>query len=79
MQLHKTNNMEYNVFELLFKAELKRLKLRKKDVAKHLNLTMPTLKGRVEDPNTFKIKEVKLMRELGFDIETMYNIILFRI
>ena len=42
--------MEYNVFELLFKAELKRLKLRKKDVAKHLNLTMPTLKGRVEDP-----------------------------
>ena len=71
--------MEYNVFELLFKAELKRLKLRKKDVAKHLNLTMPTLQGTVEDPNTFKIQEVKLMRELGFDIETMYNVILFRI
>tara|TARA_R100000231_G_scaffold95328_1_gene71503 strand:- start:549 stop:761 length:213 start_codon:yes stop_codon:yes gene_type:complete len=68
--------MDYNLFELFFKAELKRLKLRKKDVAEGLAIQMPTLKTRVEDPDLFKITEIKNLREMGFDTDTMLNLII---
>ncbi len=68
--------MNYELFKLFFKAELKRLGLRKKDVASYLKIQMPTLKTRVENPDIFKIKEIKDLKEMGFCADTMLNLII---
>jgi len=56
------------MFEQKFKAEMKRLKLKRYDVCALLNCTMPTLKSRLKNPNTFTIGEVIKLKKSDFDL-----------
>tara|TARA_R110000772_G_scaffold65396_2_gene145956 strand:- start:61 stop:258 length:198 start_codon:yes stop_codon:yes gene_type:complete len=56
------------MFEQLFKAEMKRLNLKRYDVCKLLSCTMPTLKTRLQNPENFTIGEVILLKETNFDL-----------
>lgn len=51
------------------KQQLKQLKLLKRDVSAHLNMTMPTLKSKLDHTDSLTIGDVKKLRELGFKIE----------
>tara|TARA_R100000149_G_scaffold62268_1_gene32239 strand:- start:130 stop:531 length:402 start_codon:yes stop_codon:yes gene_type:complete len=55
------------IFELHFKRELKRLNLKRFDVCKILDCTMPTLKSRVENPGSITIGEMNKLVNSGFD------------
>ena len=55
------------MFENLFKDELKSLKLKRYDVCKILKCTMPTLKSRIQNPETFTINELNILRDSGFE------------
>ena len=54
------------MFEQHFKGEMKRLKLKRYDVCSLLSCTMPTLKSRLKNPETFTIGEVLLLQENKF-------------
>ena len=54
------------MFEQHFKGEMKRLNLKRYDVCRLLNCTMPTLKSRLKNPKTFTIGEVLLLQENKF-------------
>ncbi len=56
------------MFETHFKAEMKRLKLKRYDVCKLLNCTMPTLKSRLQNPESFTIGEVIILKTSQFDL-----------
>jgi hypothetical protein len=55
------------MFENLFKDELKSLKLKRYDVCEILKCTMPTLKSRIQNPDTFTISELNILRDCGFE------------
>lgn len=56
-------------FEFKFLNLLKQQGKKKKDVAELLQVTQPTLKSRLNNPDTFKIGEINLIREkLKIDI-----------
>jgi hypothetical protein len=57
------------MFENNFKAEMKRLNLKRYDVCKLLNCTMPTLKSRLQNPKTFTIKEVQILQGAEFNLQ----------
>lgn len=59
------------MFETKFKIEMKRLNLKRYDVCDLLNCTMPTLKSRLQDPKTFTIKEVIILKKSGFDLSSI--------
>ena len=56
------------MFEQLFKAEMKRLNLKRYDVCKLLSCTMPTLKTRLQNPENFTIGEVILLKKTNFNL-----------
>ena len=68
--------MIINVQEI-FKHELKRLGLNKKDVAEKLEMTMPTLNSRIEKPETLTVKDLNKLKELEFNLKTIYLIGIF--
>tara|TARA_B110000444_G_scaffold249126_1_gene273854 strand:- start:324 stop:542 length:219 start_codon:yes stop_codon:yes gene_type:complete len=61
------------MFEQYFKGEMKRLKLKRYEVCGLLNCTMPTLKSRLKNPETFTIGEVLLLQRNRFFILFCYG------
>ena len=57
------------MFEQLFKAEMKRLNLRRYEVCKILDCTMPTLKSRLQNPKNFTIGEIIILQENDFKLK----------
>ena len=60
-----------NEFEIEFIDDLRRLSLLKKDVAEKLEITMPTLNSKIQNPETFTVKDLKNLKELEFKLETL--------
>ena len=60
-----------NEFEIEFIDDLRRLSLLKKDVAEKLEITMPTLNSKIQNPETFTVKDLKNLKELEFKLETI--------
>jgi hypothetical protein len=56
------------MFESHFKAEMKRLNLKRYDVCELLQCTMPTLKSRLQNPESFTIGEVIILKTADFDL-----------
>lgn len=59
-------------FEIEFISDLRRLGLNKKDVAQKLEMTMPTLNSRIEKPETLTVKDLNNLKELEFNLKTIY-------
>jgi hypothetical protein len=59
-------------FEIEFISDLRRLGLNKKDVAQKLEMTMPTLNSRIEKPWTLTVKDLYNLKELEFNLKTIY-------
>ena len=59
---------EKTMFETHFKAELKRLNLKRYDVCKLLNCTMPTLKSRLQNPESFTVGELLILENVNFNL-----------
>ena len=60
-----------NEFEIEYIDDLRRLSLLKKDVAEKLEITMPTLNSKIQNPETFTVKDLKNLKELEFKLETI--------
>lgn len=56
------------MFETHFKAELKRLNLKRYDVCKLLKCTMPTLKSRLQNPESFTVGELLILENVNFNL-----------
>lgn len=56
------------MFETHFKAELKRLNLKRYDVCELLNCTMPTLKSRLQNPESFTVGEIIILQNSDFNL-----------
>lgn len=56
------------MFETHFQGEMKRLNLKRYDVCDLLNCTMPTLKSRLKNPDTFTIGEIIILKKAEFDL-----------
>jgi len=56
------------MFETHFKAELKRLNLKRYDVCELLGCTMPTLKSRLKNSDTFTVGEIITLHNSDFDL-----------
>jgi hypothetical protein len=56
------------MFETQFKAEMKRLNLKRYDVCELLQCTMPTLKSRLQNPESFTIGEVIILQSADFNL-----------
>ena len=56
------------MFETQFKAEMKRLNLKRYDVCELLKCTMPTLKSRLQNPESFTIGEVIILQSADFNL-----------
>ena len=65
MPLIKT---EKTMFETHFKAELKRLNLKRYDVCELINCTMPTLKSRLQNPESFTVGEIIILQNSDFNL-----------
>jgi hypothetical protein len=65
--LRQTNKIKI-MFEQQFKEQMKRLHLKRYDVCAILRCTMPTLKSRLQNPQTFTIGEVHLLQSNSFDM-----------
>lgn len=59
------------IFELHFRKELKRLKLKRYQICGILGCTMPTLKNRVENPGRFTVDEIKKLENHGFNVSRL--------
>ena len=59
------------IFELHFRKELKRLKLKRYHICGILGCTMPTLKNRIENPGRFTVAEIKKLTDYGFDLNRL--------
>jgi hypothetical protein len=60
-----------NQFELEFINDLKRLGLKRKDVANSLGITMPTLKSKLKDPNRLTVRDISLLKNLKFELNNL--------
>jgi hypothetical protein len=56
------------MFESHFKGEMKRLNLKRYDVCELLQCTMPTLKSRLQNPESFTIGEIIILKTAEFDL-----------
>ena len=65
--MHQTNKYK-NMFEQQFKEQMKQLHLKRYDVCAILRCTMPTLKSRLQKPETFTLGEVHLLQSNSFDM-----------
>ena len=59
-------------FEIEFIDDLRRLGLKKKDVAEKLEMTMPTLNSKIQNPATLTVKDLSNLKELEFNLETIH-------
>ncbi len=55
-------------FEIDFTTNLRSLKLKKKDVAKKLNMTLPTLSSKIQRPEKITLLDIHNLLQLGFTI-----------
>jgi|11_taG_2_1085331.scaffolds.fasta_scaffold00292_21 hypothetical protein len=60
-------------FEIEFIDDLRRLGLKKKDVLEKLEMTLPTLNSKIQNPDTLTVKDIKNLIELEFNLETIKN------
>jgi len=60
-----------NEFEIEFIDDLRRLGLKKKDVADKLEMTMPTLNSKIQNPDTLTIKDLSNLKQLEFKLESL--------
>tara|TARA_R110002050_G_scaffold300479_1_gene470095 strand:+ start:2381 stop:2593 length:213 start_codon:yes stop_codon:yes gene_type:complete len=58
-------------FEIEFIDDLRRLGLKKKDVAEKLEMTMPTLNSKIQNPDTLTVKDLSNLKQLEFNLETI--------
>ena len=63
------------MFESHFKGEMKRLNLKRYDVCDLLNCTMPTLKSRLQNPESFTIGEIIILQNSDFNFNEFKLII----
>lgn len=63
------------MFESHFKGEMKRLNLKRYDVCELLNCTMPTLKSRLQNPESFTIGEIIILQNSDFNFNEFRLII----
>lgn len=63
------------MFEQKFKLEMKRLNLKRYNVCQLLSCTMPTLKSRISNPETFTIAEVNILKENNFELGEIFEIV----
>lgn len=61
-------------FELAFQNQLNQLGMRRKDVCEALQITMPTLKSRLRNPDRFKVSDLRVLKELKFDINQLLEL-----
>lgn len=61
--------------EFYISKELKRLNLKKSDLADRLGITMPTLKSKINNPQKFTILDLIVMRNHKIDIEPFIKVI----
>jgi len=59
-------------FEIEFIDDLRRLGLKKKDVAEKLEMTMPTLNSKIQNPDSLTVKDLSNLKELEFNLETIH-------
>ncbi len=66
-------NIETNLYQFKheFRDEIDRLGLKKKDVAEKLEMTMPTLNSKIQNPDTLTVKDLSNLKELEFNLETI--------
>lgn len=60
--------MEFNQH---FNSELERLELTRKKVCQALDMTIPTLRSRVNNSGTFQVDEIKKLQSLGFNLNRL--------
>lgn len=65
--MRQTNKYK-NMFEQQFKEQMKLLNLKRYDVCALLKCTMPTLKSRLKNPETFTLGEVRILKLNSFHI-----------
>tara|TARA_R100000951_G_scaffold43080_1_gene36240 strand:- start:5821 stop:6012 length:192 start_codon:yes stop_codon:yes gene_type:complete len=63
------------MFEQKFKIEMKRLNLKRYNVCQLLSCTMPTLKSRILNPETFTIAEVNILKKNNFELGEIFEIV----
>jgi hypothetical protein len=62
------------MFKYYFDEDRKKLGLKKNVVASLLSCTMPTLQSRLDNPGTFTVSEIKILKDNGFE-ESMKRLI----
>jgi hypothetical protein len=62
------------MFKYYFDEDRKKLGLKKNVVAGLLSCTMPTLQSRLDNPGTFTVSEIKILKDNGFE-ESMKRLI----
>jgi len=60
--------MDFNTY---FNSELERLELTRKKVCQALDMTIPTLRSRVNNCGTFQVDEIKKLQSLGFNLNRL--------
>jgi len=55
--------------EQVFSQELKRLNLKRYEVAKELGITYPALKAKIDNPDRFTYRELKKLAELEINLQ----------
>lgn len=63
-----------NEFEIGFQHQMNQLNLKRKDVAAALEITMPTLKAKLRDPDKLTVKDLHKLQELQFNINQIVNL-----
>jgi hypothetical protein len=62
-----------NEFEMEFINDLKRLGLKRYEVADKLEMTMPTLKSKLKQPNKMTLRDVEVLQSLGFQLKNLFT------
>lgn len=62
-----------NKFEMQFVDDLKRLGLKRQDVAQELEITITTLKSKLRNPKTFSIGQIIKLQQLNFKLEYLWT------
>ena len=57
-----------NAFEMEFINDMKRLSFRRYDVCNILGVTMPTLKSKLQNPDSITVGEVVKLKRKGFKL-----------
>ena len=65
--------MPMNEFEMEFINDLKRLGLKRYEVADKLEMTMPTLKSKLKQPKKMTLRDVEVLQSLGFHLKNLFT------